>query len=84
MADAGFDPDAILDALLAHSVEFVVVGGVAAAVHGAGWTTFDLDIVIATHEEISSAWPQRSASCNPSTRHSTHAGSNRTSIAFAP
>jgi len=35
----------LLAALDAHGVAFVVVGGVAAVMHGAPYTTFDLDIV---------------------------------------
>lgn len=51
MVDRVFDPDAMLDALNAHRVDFVVIGGIAAAILGAGWSTFDLDIVIATHDD---------------------------------
>jgi hypothetical protein len=50
MADPTFAPDEILRTLVTHRVDFIVIGGVAAAVHGAGWTTFDLDIVVATHD----------------------------------
>ena len=39
------DPRAILETLLQHEVEFIVVGGVCAALHGAPVTTLDLDIV---------------------------------------
>jgi predicted nucleotidyltransferase len=35
----------LLAVLAAHEVRFVVVGGVAAIMHGAPYTTFDLDIV---------------------------------------
>lgn len=35
----------ILDALTAHDVEFIVVGGVGAALNGAPVVTFDLDVV---------------------------------------
>jgi hypothetical protein len=51
MADPSFDPDAILNGLIAHGVDFVVIGGIAAAIHGAGWTTFDLDVVVATSDD---------------------------------
>jgi hypothetical protein len=44
-APAAFDPLAIIDILNQHSVPFVVVGGIAAGVQGAMWTTFDLDVV---------------------------------------
>lgn len=39
------DPLALLDALNADGVEYVVVGGAAAVLHGAPVTTQDLDIV---------------------------------------
>jgi hypothetical protein len=39
---------AILQALLGHKVEFIVVGGVGAVLQGAPITTFDLDIVHST------------------------------------
>ena len=39
------DPRRILGILAAHHVRFVVVGGVAAVLHGAPLATFDLDIV---------------------------------------
>lgn len=39
------DIAALLRALLEHDVEFVVVGGVCAVLHGAPVATFDLDIV---------------------------------------
>jgi len=40
-----FDPNEILDALDRHGVDYVVVGGVAAAAHGATRLTQDLDVV---------------------------------------
>lgn len=40
-----FEPLRILRVLSAHEVEFIVVGGVSAVLHGAPVTTFDLDIV---------------------------------------
>lgn len=44
---ASFTPDftAILQTLMDQGVEFIVVGGVAAVLHGAPVTTFDLDLV---------------------------------------
>ena len=36
---------AILRTLTAHRVEFIVVGGVSAALQGAPVTTFDIDVV---------------------------------------
>ena len=39
-----FQPDVILQALIAHGVEFVVVGGLAAQAHGSPSLTGDLDV----------------------------------------
>jgi hypothetical protein len=39
------DPLALLDALNSHGVEYLVVGGAAAVLHGAPVTTQDLDVV---------------------------------------
>lgn len=36
----------ILEVLNKHSVEYIVVGGVAAVIHGAPMTTFDLDTLV--------------------------------------
>src|SRR5690349_9640687 len=38
-------PEPILRALLEHGVEFVVIGGFAATLHGSPAVTFDIDIV---------------------------------------
>lgn len=40
-----FEPQTMLRTLVEHQVEFIVVGGVSAALHGAVLTTLDLDIV---------------------------------------
>ncbi|HEV2360260.1 MAG TPA: hypothetical protein VGS21_01020 [Acidimicrobiales bacterium] len=40
-----FQPDRLLEALERHGVRFVVIGGLAAAIHGAGNVTFDVDVV---------------------------------------
>lgn len=45
------DFDAILRTLGAHRVEFIVVGGVCALLHGAPFATFDLDIVHSRNRE---------------------------------
>lgn len=42
---ADFDPAALLDALDRHRVDYLVVGGVAAAAYGAQRLTHDLDVV---------------------------------------
>jgi predicted nucleotidyltransferase len=45
MPKARFSSQEIVRTLLEHKVEFIVVGGVCAALQGAPITTFDLDIV---------------------------------------
>jgi hypothetical protein len=40
-----FRPDEILKALERHGVQYVVIGGLAAALHGAATVTFDVDVV---------------------------------------
>lgn len=44
MAERSFDPAALLRVLAAHDVEYVVIGGLAATLHGSTHVTFDLDI----------------------------------------
>lgn len=39
-----FDPDEILRVLHGHHVEFVLIGGMAATLHGSDVVTFDLDV----------------------------------------
>ncbi len=46
-----FDPLALLTLLDDHDIEFVVIGGVAAAALGSPMVTFDLDICYARHRE---------------------------------
>lgn len=46
-----FDPDRILRVLDRHRVDYVLVGGVAARVHGAQRATADIDCVPATTKE---------------------------------
>ena len=41
----------ILELLNKHEVEYIVVGGVAAVIHGAPVTTFDLDALVRVSEE---------------------------------
>jgi hypothetical protein len=43
--DSKLDFLVMLRALLHHEVDFIVVGGVAAALNGTPLTTFDLDVV---------------------------------------
>lgn len=42
--DTAFQPRAILDALVAHGVRFVLIGGLAATVHGSPLPTEDVDV----------------------------------------
>lgn len=39
-----FDPDRLLATLGRHGVEFVVIGGLAATIHGSTLATFDVDV----------------------------------------
>lgn len=43
--------DTILPVLVNHGVQFVVIGGGAAIAHGAGWLTYDVDVVYARDAE---------------------------------
>lgn len=47
MTQRGFDPVAALQVLVAHKVDFVVIGGVAARLWGSAMITRDLDICYA-------------------------------------
>jgi len=59
-----FDPDRILRVLDLHGLEYVLVGGLAARVHGAQRTTADIDCVPAitpeSHPRTTSARMSRS------------------------
>lgn len=44
MTSPDFDPRPILDVLVAHEVDFVLIGGLAAVAHGSARATFDLDV----------------------------------------
>lgn len=44
MVDPHLDPAPMLQALHAHGVRFVVIGGIASVFHGSAHATFDLDI----------------------------------------
>ncbi|MBA2336768.1 MAG: hypothetical protein H0V96_03245 [Acidimicrobiia bacterium] len=46
-----FEPERILEVLAEHGVQFVVVGGLAAALHGVPHVTFDIDITPATDRD---------------------------------
>lgn len=45
-----FDPRHILGLLTAHGVDFVVIGGIAAVLHGSARVTQDLDVCFATDD----------------------------------
>lgn len=47
MSERGFDPVAALQVLVAHRVDFVVIGGIAARLWGSAMITRDLDICYA-------------------------------------
>ena len=52
MADAPeFRPEEILRVLTKHQVEYVVVGGLAATIHGSELVTFDVDVTPAPEKE---------------------------------
>ena len=44
-------PEAILEALTGHGVEFVVIGGLAAVAHGSRRMTRDIDVVVSPDDE---------------------------------
>lgn len=44
MAESRFDPERLLSVLADHGVEFVLIGGYAAALHGSDQLTFDVDV----------------------------------------
>jgi hypothetical protein len=50
-AEETFDPAPIIELLADAGVDFVVIGGVAGAVHGSAFVTFDLDIAYARDRE---------------------------------
>jgi hypothetical protein len=51
VAAAEFDPRPLLDVLLAHAVDFVVIGGLAAVAHGSVYATPVLDIAYDRSDE---------------------------------
>jgi hypothetical protein len=48
VAPPEFDPARILEVLRSNEVDFVLIGGLAAAAHGAPYPTYDVDIVPAS------------------------------------
>jgi hypothetical protein len=51
VARAEFDPSPLFELLIRHEVDFVVVGGIAAAALGSARATFDIDIAYARDRE---------------------------------
>jgi hypothetical protein len=51
VASAEFDPGPLLELLVRRAVDFVVVGGLAAAARGSARATFDLDIAYARDDQ---------------------------------
>jgi hypothetical protein len=51
MSERGFDPVAALQVLVAHGVDFIVIGGIAARIWGSPTVTRDLDICYARAPE---------------------------------
>lgn len=51
MPSAEFDPSPLLELLVRHAVDFVVVGGLAAAARGSARATFDLDVAYARDDQ---------------------------------
>ena len=47
MSRAELDPEPILRALVQRGVDFVVIGGIAAVLHGSARLTYDLDLCFA-------------------------------------
>lgn len=50
-ADPEFDPERIIAVLNAHRVDYVIVGGTAAVLHGANYATNDIDVCPSTDRE---------------------------------
>ena len=50
MSPVELDAERILRALVARGVDFVVIGGIAAVLHGSARNTFDLDVCFATDD----------------------------------
>lgn len=49
--DYSFDPKQILAVLAKHGVDFIVIGGVAATIHGSPYVTYDVDICPADNDD---------------------------------
>ena len=51
MPDADFDPKPLLELLVHHDVDFVLVGGLAGIAHGSAYNTQDVDIAYRRDDE---------------------------------
>jgi hypothetical protein len=51
VASAPLDVERLVETLARHAVDFVVIGGIAAVMHGSARSTFDLDISLSTDAE---------------------------------
>ena len=56
---AEFDPRAIFDVLDRHGVRYVLIGGLAAILHGASHLTTDVDVVPRRLARTSIGFPRR-------------------------
>ena len=52
------DSDLLLNRLIEHKVEFVIVGGFAAVAHGVKLVTQDMDVCAVSSPSTSSSWPR--------------------------
>ncbi|MGH3036424.1 MAG: nucleotidyltransferase [Gaiellaceae bacterium] len=50
-AEEAFDPGLVLERFAAAGVDFVVIGGVAGAIHGSSFGTFDVDLAYSREPE---------------------------------
>jgi hypothetical protein len=55
----------LLRVLAAGNVDFIIVGGLAATIHGAARATYDVDVVYARTPDNMARWWRRSRPCNP-------------------
>ena len=62
MRGTPLDFEAMIRILAKHDVEYIVIGGVCATLHGALINTGDLDIVYSREEKIECAWKPHCAS----------------------
>ena len=51
MARREFRPKPILETLVAHDVDFVLIGGLAGMAHGSSYPSYDVDVAYSRHRE---------------------------------